>query len=97
MRELVTAPQPLAGAVVGVVALIGMLALGTVGLVAASLAAAAGLALGDEVLPWLMPVLGRLIRRQTPRPRDLDSAAGAPLRRPGYRLTENGRGPIPAH
>lgn len=40
---------------------------------------------------------GHLLRRRTSPRREGESAPGPPLPRPGYRVTDTGRRPIPAH
>ena len=84
----------------GVLALAGMLVVGTPVLLVASVAAAVGLGLGLVVMPWLMPLSWLLLRRR----RKLSERSGArrgSASAVGHRdegsLTRIGRGPVPVH
>ena len=83
----------------GVAVLIGMIALGTVALIVASVGAMIGLGIGVAIMPWLMPLLWLLFRRKRTR----DEMPGTKLgrasvpERNGDRLPRSGRGPLPAH
>ena len=84
----------------GVLAFAGVVVIATVVLLVGTIAAAIGLGLGLVVMPWLMPLLGFVLRRlwkPSERSGARRSSASAVGHRGNASLTRTSRGPIPVH